>query len=356
MDAQQGADQCANHLLDRNPKYHLKADDGSELYKIERIRILLYLDSNTAVFALRKGYIDLLDSSISSNYAKLMEQEKDIFVSRIGGSGINCLVLNVNPAKPFDNGMKLLLGNKDFRRALALAVDQNELIEKTLDGAGKTASAGLISKDNTLLYEPNADILSEPAAVRLEKANTILDALHPEKDKNGFRLYEGKRISFEVLASPGAQDTVAYLQRQFARIGVEVRFKAAGSAPETTYLYRSDFDMTLQTVILSMANADVMYRAHFVTKERSSNYGKFNDDTITDLIDEMRASLNRDYKISMIKRLQTEIAEAYYKLPLYSADLITAARTDRFSGFERGSGGVFGSDTLKNLKRIADRP
>ena len=341
-------------VLDRNPKYHLKAEDGSELYKIERIRILLYLDSNTAVFALRKGYIDLLDSSISSNYAKLMEQEKDIFVSRIGGSGINCLVLNVNPAKPFDNGMKLLLGNKDFRRALALAVDQNELIEKTLDGAGKTASAGLISQDNTLLYEPNADILSEPAAVRLEKANTMLDALHPEKDKSGFRLYEGKRISFEILASPGAQDTVAYLQRQFARIGVEVRFKAAGSAPETTYLYRSDFDMTLQTVILSMANADVMYRAHFVTRERSSNYGMLNDALLAEHIEQMRVSLDLEYKISMIKRLQIETAQTYYKLPLYSADVIMAARTDRFSGFGLADDGVFGAKTLQNLRRIAD--
>lgn len=343
-------------VLDRNPNYHLKADDGSELYKIERIRILLYLDSNTAVFALRKGYIDILDAAISTNFVKLMENEENIYLSHTDGSGITCLVLNVNPAEPFDNGMKLLLGNKDFRRALALAIDQSELIEKTLDSAGKTASCGLVSKDNALLYETASDILGAPIEERLSEANALLDTLRPERDSDGYRLHEGKRISFEILASPGAQDTVAYLQRQFARIGLEVRFKAAGSAPETTYLYRSDFDMTLQTVILSMANADVMYRAHFVTKERSSNYGKFNDDTITDLIDEMRASLNRDYKISMIKRLQTEIAEAYYKLPLYSADLITAARTDRFSGFERGSGGVFGSDTLKNLKRIADRP
>ena len=342
-------------VLDRNPRYHLKAEDGSALYKIEQIRILLYLDSNTAVFALRKGYIDALDAVISTNFVRLMENEGDIFLSHTGGSGVSCLVLNVDPAEPFDNGMKLLFGNKAFRRALALAVDQNELIEKTLDGAGKVASAGLVAKDNELLYEEKSDILSAPTDERLKEANALLDALHPERDAEGYRLHDGKRISFEILASPGAQDTVAYLQRQFARIGIEVRFKAAGSAPETTYLYRSDFDMTIQTVILSMANADVMYRAHFVTRERSSNYGKFRDETISSLIDEMRASLDREYKISVIKRLQAEIAETCYKIPLYSADVITAARTDRFTGFELSSGGVFGSDTLKNLRRLADR-
>ena len=133
-----------------------------------------------------------------------------------------------------------------------------------------------------------------------------------------------------------------------------MRFKAAGSAPETTYLYRSDFDMTLQTVILTMANADVMYRAHFVTRERSSNYGKLSDTLLAEHIEEMRASLDLEYKISMIKRLQVETAQTYYKLPLYSADVITAARTDRFSGFGLADDGVFGAETLQNLRRIAD--
>lgn len=340
-------------VLDRNPRYHLTDKDGGPLYKVDTIRLLLYLDSNTAIFALRKGYIDILDTAISTNYVSLMEKEENMYISRSPGTSVSCLVLNVNPSPPFDNGMKLLFKDVRFRKAVALAVDQSELVEKILDGAGTTASAGLILQGNELLYERRSEILSSPLADRLAEANSILDGLYPEKDKDGYRLIEGKRIGFELLCGAGAQDTVSYLQRQFQKIGIEITFKASGSTPETTYLYRSNFDMTIQPVILSMANADVMYRAHFVTTERSSNYGKYRDDALEQSIEEMRHTLNRDYKVELIKKLQIQVAEAYYKIPLYSADVLSVARTDRFTGYVPMPGAtVFNNETLKNLKQV----
>ena len=51
-----------------------------------------------------------------------------------------------------------------------------------LDGAGKTASAGLISVNDELLYEPQADILSGPVEERLTQANAILDERFQDKD------------------------------------------------------------------------------------------------------------------------------------------------------------------------------
>ena len=340
-------------VLNRNPKYHLTDENGGPLYKVEKIRLLLYLDSNTAIFALRKGYLDILDTAVSTNYVALMEKEENMYISHSPGSSVSCLVLNVNPVSPFDNGMKLLFKDVKFRKALALAINQEELVEKILDGAGTTASAGLILKGNDLLYESRSDILADSLAHRLAEANSILDEMYPEKDKDGYRLIDGKRISFELLTGAGAQDTVSYLQRQFQKIGVEVTFKASGSTPETTYLYRSNFDMTIQSVILSMANADVMYRAHFVTTERSSNYGKYRDEALAKSIEDMRHTLNRDYKVEMIKNLQVQVAETYYKIPLYSADVLSVARTDRFIGYVSAPGAtVFNNDTLKNLKQV----
>ena len=339
-------------VLDRNPSYHLKAEDGSALYKAEKIRLMLYLDQNTAIFALKKGYIDILDSAISANYAGLMEKEEDMLISRSQGAGVSCLVLNVNPSPPYDTGMKTLFADIDFRHAVALAVDGEELVDKILGGAGSTAPAGLIMPTNELLYEPDSDILSSDINERLEEANAILDRLCPDKDKEGYRLKDGERISFELLTSAGAQDTVSYLQRQLQKIGIEITFKASGSSPETTYLYQSDFDMTIQSVILSMANADIMYRAHFVTTERSSNYGKLADIRISQLIEKMRLTLDRNEKIRLIKELQVMTAQEYYKIPLYCADVISAARTDRFTGYVCPQGGTaFNNETLKNLKR-----
>ena len=337
-------------VLDRNPRYHLRAADGGALYKAKQIRFLLYLDSNTAIFAVRKGYVDILDASVSTNFVSLLEQEPDIYVSRASGTFTSCLVLNVNPSAPFDTGMKTLFANRDFRKAIALAIDRQELIDKVLDSAGNTAPAGLILPNNALLYNEKADILSAPIENRRKEANEILDRVYPQKDKDGYRLIENERIRFEILAGVGAQDLVSYLQRQMQTIGIEIAFKAAGSAPETTYLYRGDFDMTVQPVILSMANADVMYRAHFVTTERSSNYGKYADPRLTETIEQMRLSLNRERKAAYIRTLQEMVAQSFYKIPLYSADVLSVARTDRVTGYKTMPGaGVFNNETLKNL-------
>ena len=339
--------------LDRNSDYHLKDEDGGPLYKVDKIKLMLYLDSNTAIFALLKGYVDMLDTSISSNYLSLFEQEKDIYVAQSDGTYVTSLVLNVNPPDPYNQGMKLLLGDIRFREALALAIDQEELVEKVLNGAGTTASAGLILESNQTLYNETSNILKGDRETKLARANEILDSLYPEKDEDGYRMLDGERISFEIIAAAGQQDLVAYLQRQFEKVGIEVRYKAGGSTPENTYLYSGDFDMTVQSVILSLANADTMYRAHFVTQERSSNYGKYQDEEMTDLIDEMRYTLNQDLKVELIKELQMKTAESYYKIPLYSAKVLSVARTDRFTGYVVEAGQtVFNNETLSNLERV----
>ena len=338
--------------LMRNPEYHLKDENGNDLYKVDKIKLLLYLDSNTAIFALRKGYVDLLDTQISPNYVTLLEQEENLFVSKAAGTAVTCLVFNVNPSKPYDTGMKLLLQNKEVRRAIALAIHQEELIEKVLNHAGTTAPAGLILESNTLLYEEAADILKGDIEEKLAEANRLLDALYPAKDEMGYRLLDGERISFEILTSVAQQDLVAYLQRQLQRIGIEVTFQASGSTPESTYIYPGNFDMTIQSVGLTMANADVMYRAHFVTQERSSNYGKLANAGIAACIEEMRYTLNQDLKIKLIRKLQEETAAQYYKIPLYSSEVLSVARTDRYTGYVEKTGQtVFNLATLSNLKK-----
>ena len=339
--------------LDRNPNYHLKDEHGDNLYKVEKIKIMLYLDVNIAIFALRKGYVDMLDATISSNYLASLKAEEDIFVSQAEGNAITCLVFNVNPSNPYNKGMKVLLQDKRMREALALAIHQEELISYVLNEAGQTAPSGLILSSNKLLYNKEVTVLSEDMEERIRKANEILDSIYPKKDESGYRLLDGEKISFEILTTSAQQDLVAYLQRQFQRIGIDVQFQASGSTPETTYIYPSNFDMTIQNVMLSMSNADIMYKAHFVTKERSSNYGKFQNENIAKLIEEMRYTLNQNLKVELIQTLQEELAGEYYKIPLYASDVLSVARTDRFTGFVTTSGQtVFNAETLANLEKV----
>ena len=288
-------------LENRGTDYHLKAEDGSALYKVDTIKFMLYMEENTAIYALLKGHIDILDASMNSNYLRLFEEEENIYLSNVEGTSIQTLVLNVSPQEQYRSDMRDILANADFRRALALAVNQEELIKNVINGAGITASAGLMLESQEVLYNPEADILSGDYEARLAEANEILDGLYPQKDSMGYRLAKGRRISFEILANPGETELVSFLQVQFQKIGVEVSYKAEGSMPEDTYLFEGDFDMTFQAAIFSVANVDVMYDSHFVSTSRSSNYGRLADETLTETIDEMRYTLNQNLKYQLVK-------------------------------------------------------
>ena len=51
---------------------------GSDLYKADALYFILYQDINVAIYALKKGHLDVLDSSISANYAGLFTDEANI--------------------------------------------------------------------------------------------------------------------------------------------------------------------------------------------------------------------------------------------------------------------------------------
>jgi peptide/nickel transport system substrate-binding protein len=344
---------AAQITLKKNPDYFRKAEDGSDLYKVDTIKFILYQEQNVAIFAIKKGYIDILDCSIPANYASLFEKEKDISVFSVPNVYAKALVLNINPVEGQKNEVRSLMSHENFRRAIALSINQEELIRNCLDGAGSTYSAGLISHTLDNLYNPDSDILRGDYEERLKEANAILDTFTTEKDELGYRLYNGKRISFEVLGNPGEQDTISFLQIQLQKVGIELKYAPAGSSPENTYLYHSRFDMTLQGITFSLGTVDIMMNSHFVNLNKSSNYGRLVNDELAAKIDVMRNTLNMDEKTALLKEMQVDIAQLYYKIPLYSANVTSVARTDRFQGYVVApSQTAFSLETLRHLEFV----
>lgn len=343
-------------VLQRRADYHRTKENGSPLYNIDTIKYVLYQEINVAIYALLKGHIDVLDNSVSSNYLQLFEKEKDLFVSNAPGTYIQTLVLDVNPVSSERNPIRDLLSNKDFRRAIALAINQEELIKNVLNGAGVPASSGLMRSSLTDFYNPKADHLPTDYRTRVAEANAILDKIVPDKDKDGYRLLNGERIAFNILGSPGEQDCISYLEIQLQKIGIKVNYAAKGTQPEATYLYTSRFDMTLQGVVFSLSNLDIMYNAHFSALGRTSNYGRLVNKELDTLIENMRFTLNLNTKYDLIKAIQPILAEEYYKIPLYTSNVISVARTDRFSGYYVVEGStVLNTSTLQNLKKSTSR-
>ena len=108
--------------------------------------------------------------------------------------------------------------------------------------------------------------------------------------------------------------------------------------------------MTIQGVVFSAGNVDIMFNSHFVSLNRSSNYGRLNIKELNQSIAKMRSTLNRNTKYSMVRDISCQIAEQYYKLPLYVSDTLSIAHTDRCQGWVVSEGATaFNMDSLENL-------
>ena len=340
--------------LVRREDYHLTKENQEALYQVETIKFLLYQELNVAIYALLKGHIDLLDAQVSSNYLSLFESREDLLVSEAEGTFMQTLVLNVNPVTSEKNPVRDLLGNVLFRKAIALAIHQQELITRVLNDSGTLVSNGLMSERLTDFYNPLADSLPTDIEARVQEANQILDNIVPEKDQAGYRMLQGQRLVYQILGTPGEQEVIGFLQVQLQKIGIEVKFSTKGSSPEKTYLYPSKFDMTIQGVTFSISNVDIMYMAHFVTQGTSSNYGRLTNSELTASIQQMRSTLNLNHKYELIQEIQPMIAQLYYKIPLYRSNVISVARVDRYEGFVSVAGStLFNTETLQSIRRVS---
>lgn len=340
-------------VLRRNELYHLVKDDGSPLYAVETIRLVLYQEINVAIYAVMQGHIDMLSAGLSPNYMRLFEGWEELFLSVAEGVFTQTLVFNLNPVASERTPMRSLLADRSVREAIAFAIDTDMLIRLVANGAATRMSAGLIRESLSDFYNPNADILRGDYEARLEQANQLLDEILPEKDRQGYRLHNGERVSFSILGHPGEMELISFLETQLQKIGIEIRYQAKGSSPETTYLWTSRFDMTIQGVVFSLANVDIMFNAHFVALGRTSNYGRLVHPDLARGIEEMRTTLNLHRKYELLYELQPVIAQLFYKVPLYSPQIISIARTDRYTGYQVVPGAdVFNLTNLQEIRRI----
>lgn len=111
--------------------------------------------------------------------------------------------------------------------------------------------------------------------------------------------------------------------------------------------------MTIQGVTFSLSNIDIMYNSHFSNLNRSSNYGRLQDQAINDKIAEMRQTINLNKKYQAVKDVQRLTAEQYYKIPLYCSNVLSVARTDRFTGWVQAEGSTaFNLESLENLQMV----
>jgi peptide/nickel transport system substrate-binding protein len=194
-------------VLERNPYFFAVDTEGNQLPYFDRISLelveeleVLNLRAIAGNYTVQGRHIDFSKLPV----IRENEQEGDYFVNFWGSSTRKPVKIAFNQDWNEDPEIaQFTVGSLDFRKALSLAIERNEINETFFLGVGKEAS---FCPANTPPYMNSDRWDQEFGRFDPEEANQILDSLGlDQKDSEGFRLLpSGKRLTLRIDAVSGA--------------------------------------------------------------------------------------------------------------------------------------------------------
>ena len=150
-------------ILKRNPNYWRKDNQGNQLPFLDKITYVIVQNQDVALLKFQEGQIDYFGLR-GEDYPILKPQEKkgNFTVYNTGPAfGTNYLVFNQNrgknpkTAKPYVDPSKLKwFTNKQFRKAVAHAIDKKAIIDIIMNGLGFPQDSSM-SPSSGFFYNPN---------------------------------------------------------------------------------------------------------------------------------------------------------------------------------------------------------
>ncbi|MEY8440329.1 peptide ABC transporter substrate-binding protein [Anaerotruncus colihominis] len=210
--------------LARNPIYWNQDALGS----VQKIRLTSVSDPDALSFSLRTGDIDLMYSDLS---------EGDMGSSAASGVpvSLNSLVyIGVN-------GNRGLLSDAQFRQAISLAINRDELVAKAYIAHARAT----LYPFNPEFYRMEDLELSTPR--ELARAEELLVGMGlTQKDENGYRLRNGQPLTLRLLVNSenACRNAAAtLLTEQLRQLGIQVTVESQSFTQYQASLARRDYDL-----------------------------------------------------------------------------------------------------------------
>jgi peptide/nickel transport system substrate-binding protein len=214
-------------VLERNPFYYAVDTQGNQLPYIDRIS--MGLAENLEVVNLRAiaGQYDLQErhTALAKLPVFLENRAKGNYDVRLdpalNGSDAT---LQTNQAYEADPEIAKWLQTREFRRALSLGIERDQLNETFWLGVG---TPGSVAPAESMPYSPGPEWRKKWSTYDPKQANALLDKLGlTKKDAEGYRLRtDGKgRIRLELLTAAGSfiphTQIAEMIKEQWKKIGI----------------------------------------------------------------------------------------------------------------------------------------
>jgi peptide/nickel transport system substrate-binding protein len=217
-------------VLDRNPHYWRKADDGEQLPYLDRIVLEVVPDQSAELIRLIAGETDFTHSELRADdyvQARRAEQDGKIKLPELGVStDADAFWFCLNPKTRAKDPRFRFLQQREFRQALSHAVDREEFARAVFLGEA-VPIWGPVTPGNRTWFSPNVPRYPHDVA----RARELLKSIGLE-DRNHNGIVEdaaGTEARFTVLTQRGItyyEQGTTVLRDQAKRVGIELEVAA----------------------------------------------------------------------------------------------------------------------------------
>ena len=310
------------YLFEANTDYYLGKPT------VDRV---IYIKAGNPLMTLLSGKADLVN--IKPDMADHLKKKGMVILNSPRGWNKKVMINHKKPP----------LNDKRFRKALAYAIDQREIIDKAHRGFGSPASFGLVSPDHPFYNPETPRYAHDP-----EKARKILTSLGYVKNKEGLMGKDGTPLRLEVLVSniTVAGESMAdrdgeVLKKQLEDVGISVDLVNLEQATADARVRNWDFDLAISGHGGLLGDAmilDRMINPRMAGAVNSARYGA--NQELLDLLDAQMTEMDEEKRKAIVYKIQTLYADELPAISLYYPDSMTAYNPEKGITWYYTKGGI----------------
>jgi peptide/nickel transport system substrate-binding protein len=303
--------------------------------KVDRLVIVLYRSTDAMMLDLLAGNIDAIAAATVAPelVPTLLRDPKIRLVELTHTASLRWIGFNLD---------KYPFNIREFREAIAYAINKEAIVRTVMLGYGYPAADGWVQPLFGVWYNPDVRYRRQ----NLTKAAEILDKLgFVDRDGDGIReTPNGTKLSFSILTISGLAEferSAELIAGWLRRVGIDTRIEAHALGTVDEREGRGHFDIGFMGIGMSVTvDIDwyIFERFHSsqappIGEYAARNWFRYRNPEVDQLLELQRRTLDPEKRREIVWKIQEIIARDLPVLTLYMRTFIAAYRTDRFTGW-----------------------
>lgn len=297
-------------VLVRNPDYDWAPDfyDHDGPAHLERVVIRNVPEDSTRMALLAPGDIDVVYNPIVAQLPRV-ENDPNLQIVRGVRSGVPRVIVFNTQAWPFDDPL--------VRRAVAHAIDKEQILESAYGGIGSVANS---------ILTPNIFGFSEEAAEAFpdfdpERAKELLAEAGWEPGPGGILVKDGRRFEISYGSIPGTSDNIRdqLIQANLKEVGISMKIESEEQAAYLDDLRRGKWP--LAGMLFAATDPDVLFTVlHSSSIGPAWNTARYENPELDSLLEQARRTADSEQRAALYEQVQMLVAEEVPYIPYYNIE------------------------------------